>query len=155
MKTKALSLLALGAVVLASVVSAADDRPKITLPSTQPAQKQVKLFKIATINGAQALREFEHNVQVLQAERQAAVDLQNAMNKETDAKKKKDLKAKFDAAAAKLDADNATMSKAYGFSITRNYQMEYESANIYVEVTDEEAAKLEAEQNAAAQKAKK
>jgi hypothetical protein len=38
------------------------------------------------------------------------------------------------------------MEKAYGFSLSRNYTIEIEKANVYMIVTDEEAAKIEAAQ---------
>ena len=36
------------------------------------------------------------------------------------------------------------MQKAYGFSLSRNYTMEIETAHIYMQVTDEEAARVDA-----------
>ena len=150
MKTKLLSFVALGAVVFATVLGAADDHSKSATAAS--AQKPTKLFKIATINGAQAVREFDHNVQVLKAERQQWLELQAAYNIETDAKKKKELKTKVDAATAKFESDSATMNKTYRFTLARNYEVEVEAINIYVQVTDEEAATIEAEQKAAAQK---
>jgi hypothetical protein len=151
MKQPTLLIVALGAVLTLSGFAAESKSSSPTLP---PATKQIKLFKIATINGAQANREFQTNVQLMQNERQAVIELNNAFENEKDAAKKKELKTKLDAALAKLNSDNAKMEKAYGFSIVRNYVMEIETANIYLQVTDEEAAKLEAEQKEQ-QKAKK
>jgi basic membrane lipoprotein Med (substrate-binding protein (PBP1-ABC) superfamily) len=106
--------------------------------------KQQKVVKVATITGADAVHEFQHNVSVLQNELQAAKDLQAQVDKATDKKKKKDLQAELDAAMKKLDADNAVMAKHYGFSLTRNYVIDPEVINIYTVVSDEEAAKVEA-----------
>lgn len=114
------------------------------------ASAQQKLVRIATLNGTDANREFQANVQLLQTQRQAAVELNAAMEKEKDAKKKKEIKTQLDQLLAKLNDNNAKMQKAYGFSLTRNYVVEIEKANIYLLVTDEEAATIEK-----AEKAKK
>ncbi len=134
---------------------AASKAPAAT--AAQPAQK--KLVKVVTLNSPAAVRAFQHDVQVMQAQRQVVLELKAALDKESNPQKKKDLKQRYDAALAKLETDNAAMTKGYGFSLARNYTMEVESASIYMEVTDEEAArvveaakKAEAEQ---AQKAKK
>jgi len=142
MKRNTLTLLALGAVLLTAgfALGQAQTSPAAAAP------KQQKLFKVATLNGVKANQEFQSNVQLLQAQRQAAIELNAAMEKEKDAKKKKELKAQVDAVVAKLNENNAAMLKTYGFSLTRNYTIEIETANIYMMVTDEEAAKLEAEQ---------
>ncbi len=115
-------------------------------PATPGAPKQQKLALVATLNGVKANQEFQSNVQLLQAQRQAALELTNAVSKETDAKKKKDLQAQLDVLIAKLKENNAAMEKAYGFSLSRNYTIEIEKANVYMLVTDEEAAKVEAAQ---------
>jgi hypothetical protein len=107
------------------------------------AAKPQKLVRIATLNTVQANREFQNNVQLLQNQRAAAVELTAAVEKEKDAKKKKELKTQLDALLAKLNENNNAMQKAYGFSLSRSYTMEIETAHIYMLVTDEEAAKIE------------
>ena len=114
----------------------------------QPAAKPQKMVKVATINSVQANKEFQTNVQLLQTQRQTAIELNAAMEKEKDAKKKQELKARIDAVIAKLNENNAAMQKAYGFSLTRNYTMEVEVSHVYMLVTDEEAAKIEQAQKA-------
>lgn len=154
MKRNLLPLLALVAACVASGLTFA--QTKAAAPAAAaPAPKQQKLVKVATLNGVQANKEFQSNLQLVQAQRQGAQALSEAMEKEKDAKKKKELKAQFDTAVAKLNENNAAMQKAYGFSLTRNYTMEIETSHIYLLVTDEEAAKIEQEQKAAEQKAKK
>jgi hypothetical protein len=121
-----------------------------------PAPAQQKLLRIATLDSAETNREFQANVQLLQNQRQAAVELNAAMEKEKDAKKKKEIKAQLDQLLTTLNDNNAKMQKAYGFSLTRNYVVEIEKANIYLLVTDEEAAQIEkAEKAEKAAKAKK
>ena len=111
--------------------------------------KQQKLLKVSTLKTAEANREFQANVQLLQAQRQGAIQLNTEMEKETNAAKKKDLKAQLDALMAKLNENNEKMRKAYGFSLDRNYTLEIETAHVYMLVTEEEAAKIEAAQKAA------
>lgn len=152
MKRSILHLLALSAAFMAAGFALGQTK---TAAPTPAAPKQQKLVKVATLNGVQANKEFQSNLQLVQAQRQAALALTETMEKEKDAKKKKDLKTQLDAAMAKLNENNAAMQKAYGFSLTRNYTMEIETSHIYLLVSDEEAAKIEQEQKAAEEKAKK
>ena len=48
--------------------------------------------------------------------------------------------------------DNQKMVKAYGFSLDRAYTLSVEKADVYMIVSDEEAAKIEKTQAAAAKK---
>ena len=146
------SLLTVGAVLAQSGASKSTPAPA---PAAAPAaQKQQKLIRVSTLNTIQANQEFQNNVQILQTQRQQAVELNAALEKEKDATKKKDLKAKLDAAMAKLNDDNQKMVKAYGFSLERNYTLVVETAHVYMFVSDEEAAKFEKDQAAAAAKEK-
>ena len=145
MKRPILSLLALAATLFTAgfVLGQAPGAPAAA------AAKPPKLVKVATISGVQANKDFQGNVQLLQAQRQAAVELTEAVKKEKDAKKKKEIETQLDAVLKKLNENNAAMQKAYGFSLTRNYTMEVEVAHIYLQVTDEEAAKIEQAEKAA------
>lgn len=126
----------------------------IALAADKPAEapKPQKLVKVASLNTVEANAEFQRNVQIVQAQRQLAVELNSAMEKEKDAKKKADLQKQRDEALAKLNENNAKMAQAYGFSITRNYTMEVEKSHIYMLVSEEEAAQIEKNQ---AEQAKK
>ena len=117
-----------------------------------PAGTQQKLVRVSTLNTIEANREFQANVQLLQAQRQAAIEIDAAHKKETDPAKKKELKARLDAVIAKLNENNDGMRKTYGFSIDRNYTVVIETAHVYMFVTDEEAAKIEAAAKAEAAK---
>lgn len=146
MKRHHLSILALAATLMTAGFALGQAQSGT---AAAPA-KQQKLVRVTTLSSVQANREFQANVQLLQTQRQAAIELTAALEKEKDAAKKKELKTQLDAIVAKLTENNAAMQKAYGFSLTRNYTMEVEVAHIYMLVTDEEAAKIEQ-----AQKAKK
>jgi len=119
-----------------------------TLPAAQPAAKAdapkaQKLVQVSTLNTIEANREFQANVQLLQAQRQAAVELNTAIEREKDSAKQKELKGRLDALMAKLNENNALMRKTYGFSLDRNYSVVIEKAHVYMFVTEEEAAQLE------------
>ncbi len=149
MKRHLLSLLLLsGSLVTAGYLFGQTKQPAVSVPTAPPPQK---LVRVATLNTVQANREFQANVQLLQRQRQIAVELSSAVEKEKDAAKKKELRAQLEKAVAQLNDNNEKMQKAYGFSLTRNYTLEIEVAHIYLQATDEEAAKVEA----AAQKAQK
>ena len=117
--------------------------------------KQQKLVRVSTLNTIEANREFQTNVQLLQAQRQAVIELNAAYEKETNPSKKKDLKTQADAVLAKLNENNEKMRKTYGFSIDRNYTVVIETSHVYMFVTDEEAAKIEAAAKAEVAKQKK
>ena len=138
--------------LLAGSVAFAQNAPNSALG--QQGQKPQKLVKIATLPTAEVNREFQRNVQLLQAQRQALIEMNTAYEKETNPVKKAEMKKALDENMAKLNENNDRMAKAYGFSLTRNYTMEIVSSNIYTYVTDEEAAaveKAEKEQAAKAQ----
>lgn len=156
MKRTTLTLLALGTSLLTGGYMLGQGQPKATAPAPAAAAPQQKLVRVATLNNVQANREFQSNVQLLQSQRQAAIELNSAWEKEKDATKKKELKAQLDALMAKLNENNQAMVKTYGFSLDRNYAMEIEVAHVYMLVSDEEAAKIEQAEKAktATEKAK-
>ena len=149
-----LQLLSLVLGLAATRLAAAESAPKKTDPAPA-AEKQQKLVRVSTLNTIEANREFQANVQLMQVQRQAAIELNNAHEKETDATKKKELKTQLDGVLAKLNENNDKMRKAYGFSIDRNYTLVVETAHVYMFVTDEEAAKVEEAAKAEAAKQKK
>ncbi len=106
------------------------------------AATQTSLVKISTIEGKAANDEFTRNVQVLQAERQDIVKLNTATNEAAaGSAARKALQTQLDAAVARLDTDNKTMAKTYGYSILRNYVRIPEVSEIYIVLTEEEIAK--------------
>lgn len=105
------------------------------------ASQQTALVKIATIDGKAANDEFTHNVQVLQAQRQEIVRMNEAMNAAADDKTHAELQAKLDAAVKRLDTDNQTMAKSYGYTILRNYVRVPEKSEVFIVLTEAEIAK--------------
>ncbi|MDP3072967.1 MAG: hypothetical protein Q8N18_21925 [Opitutaceae bacterium] len=125
------------------------------LAQSAPATpKQQRLIHVSTLNTIEANQAFQNNVQIMQARRQELLVAKDALDKETNAAKKKDLKTKVDALLAKLNEDNQTMLKAYGFTLERNYTIAPVVSHVYMMVTDEEAARFDKEQAAAAKKKK-
>lgn len=154
MTNQILRLLTAGTVLVAATnLIAAETAAKAAAPAAEA--KQQKLVRVSTLNSIEANREFQANVQLVQAQRQAAVELNAAHDKETDAAKKKELKTQLDAVLAKLNENNEKMRKTYGFSIDRNYSLVIETSHVYMFVTDEEAAKIEEAAKAEAAKQKK
>ena len=110
--------------------------------ASNPSQQQSVLVKVASIDGMAANEEFTRNVQVIQSQRQEIVKLNASTNEApagSDARKA--LQSQLDAAVKKLEADNETMSKSYGYSIMRNYVRVPENSQIFVVLTEEEIAK--------------
>jgi len=110
--------------------------------ASNPSQQQSVLVKVAGIDGLDANEEFTRNVQVIQSQRQEIVKL-NASTNEAAAgsDERKALQTQLDAAVKKLETDNQTMAKSYGYSILRNYVRVPEVSQIFVVLTDEEIAK--------------
>lgn len=150
MKRSSFILLALSAALFTAGSMSAQN--KAGKAPAAPAPTQQKLVRVATLNTIEANREFQANMQLLQAQRQAAVELNSAYEKEKDGKKKKELKTRLDELMARLNENNEKMQKAYGFSLTRNYTMQIEKSHIYLLVSDEEAAKIEKAQAEAEKK---
>ena len=147
MKKTSLGMIALGASLFAAGIMLGENAPKAATPA--PADKPQKLVRVSTLSTVEANREFQANVQVMQGLRQQFIEANAAADKETNATKKKELKAKADDLFAKLNENNQKMVKAYGFSLDRNYLLVVEVAHVYMAVSEEEAARYEKEQAAA------
>lgn len=113
------------------------------------ANAQQKFVKVSTLGSIEANQEFQRNVQIVRAQRQQAVQLNAAIEKETDAAKKAELSKALEELMTNLNNNNAQMAKTYGFSLNRNYTMVVEKAHIYMFVTDEEAAAIQQKIDAA------
>ena len=111
------------------------------------APGQQKFVQVCSLNTAQANQGFQRNVQILQAQRQQAVQLQNQINTATAEDQKQQLREQLNAVMAKLNENNQLMVKTYGFSLTRNYTRVVETAHVYMYVSPEEAARYEAAQD--------
>ena len=126
--------------VIASVSLSASAQNDTSSAASQAAQ-QTQLVKLSTIEGKAANDEFTRNVQVLQAQRKEIVKLNEATNAAPAGKGHDDLQAQLDAALKRLETDNQTMVKTYGYSILRNYVRIPEKSEIFIVLTPEEIAK--------------
>ena len=115
--------------------------PASGAPADAATAAQPMLVKVATIEGKAANDEFTRNVQVVQAQRQEIVRMNEAVNAAPEGAERDALKAKLDDAVKKLDADNQLMAKTYGYSILRNYVRVPEKSEIFIVLTPEEIEK--------------
>lgn len=118
-------------------------------PAAQAEQEQQRIVRVATLNSVEANQEFQRNVQILQARRQQIVDLQSQLERAASESARERIQDEIDEALARLNDDNQTMIEAYGFSLNRNYTMVVERSHIFMFVSEEEAALIEAEAEAA------
>ena len=153
MKKTTLGLLALTAslFVVGALLAQSGASKAAPAPAAAPAKPQ-KLIKVCTLSSVQANQEFQSNIQFMQAQRQLVIETNAAFEKEPNAAKKKEIKAKLDDLLAKLNENNQKMVQAYGFSLDRTYTLAVEKADVYMLVSDEEAVKFEKAQAAAAKK---
>ena len=121
--------------------TAASAQPTNSTSASNPSQNKSVLVKVATIDGVVANDEFTRNVQVIQAQRQEIGRLNEVLQKADAGAARGQAQAQLDAAVKKLEADNQTMSKTYGYSIMRNYVRVPDVSQILVVLTEEEIAK--------------
>ena len=126
--------------VIASVSLSASAQNDTSSVASQAAQ-QTELLKLRPLEGKAVNDEFTYNVQVLQAQRTEIVKLNQATNAAPAGKGHDELQAKLDAALKRLETDNQTMMKTYGYSIYRNYVRTLEKSEVFIVLTPEEIAK--------------
>ncbi|WP_145928496.1 hypothetical protein OH491_24805 [Termitidicoccus mucosus] len=130
-------------------------KPEVaSAPAAAPAnypqiieQNDQKLAFVSAIRSVELNREFQHNVQVLQAQRTGVVELKKRVD-EAKPEEKDALQKQLDEALKNLDANNTIMTKTYGFSLLRNYVIFFAKTRLYTPLNDEEFAKLSPEDRA-------
>ncbi|MDR2674744.1 MAG: hypothetical protein LBC18_07730 [Opitutaceae bacterium] len=110
-------------------------------------QNGQKLAFVSAIRSVELNREFQHNVQVLQAKHANFVELKKRVD-EAKPEEKDALQKQLDEALKNLDADNTVMTRTYGFSLLRNYVIFFAKTRLYTPLNDEEFAKLSPEDRA-------
>lgn len=113
-----------------------------------------KLIHMSTLNGP-AVQAFERDYKIIQANREAAVQLRAQAERLPAGEEKTKADEAFAAAEKKLNDDNAAMTKAYGFSLTRNYVAEPQAGIFFVALTQEEVERAVAQQKAEGEAAPK
>lgn len=107
-----------------------------------------KLALVSTIKTVEANREFQNNVNVVQKQREIAIDLKKRLDQALTPGEKAELQKRLDETVKSLDQNNALMAKTYGFSLLRNYVISFVKTRLYSPLTDEEFAKMPAEEKA-------
>lgn len=110
----------------------------------QDGQQTQKLVKVANLGTFELNQEFDKNVRLVQTQRTALIQLMQAQEAETDSAKKEERQKQIDQLTAKLNDNNQKMYETYGFTLNRNYTRAIVNSAIFMHVTDEEAAKIEA-----------
>lgn len=111
-------------------------------------QNGQKLALVATIKTVVANREFQNNVNVVQQQRNAALELKQRLDQAFTAAEKAAVQKKLDETLKSLDSNNALMVKTYGFSLMRKYVLSFVKTRLYTPLTDEEYAKASPEEKA-------
>lgn len=120
--------------------------------SAQDKGSEKQLLKMSTLSSVEANQEFQRNVQIMQLQRQRVIQLQNQIEQAQTKELKKSLKKELKVATKKLNENNELMVKTYGFSLNRNYVLVVEKAHIYLEISKDEAKKIEAEKQSTKKK---
>ena len=111
-------------------------------------QNGQKLALVSTIKTVAANREFQNNVNIVQRQREIAIGLKKRIDEALTLGEKDALQKELDKTIKSLDANNALMSKTYGFSLLRNYVISFVSTRLYTPLTDEEFEKVTPEDKA-------
>ncbi|MDR2429703.1 MAG: hypothetical protein LBD14_02180 [Puniceicoccales bacterium] len=111
-------------------------------------QNGQKLVLVATIKTVAANREFQNNVNVVQKQRNFAVELKQRLDQAFTSAEKAAIQKKLDETLKSLDSNNALMVKTYGFSLMRKYVLSFAKTRLYTPLTDEEYEKTSPEEKA-------
>lgn len=104
-------------------------------------QNGQKFIHVSTIGTVDANRQFMQNVNLVNQQRQQIALLDEA-RKIVSAQETRDaLTKEIEAAAKKLEENNATMAKSYGYSLARKYIHAIVKTRIFIKLTDEEYKK--------------
>ena len=115
-------------------------------------KKKLKLIKISSLNSAKANKEFNRNVQLVRAQRDRLIDLQQQLQEADDDKKKAQLEEEQKQLREKFQGNNQLMQDTYGFSLRHNYYMQVEKSSIYLIVTEAEFDRITKEIKARSEK---
>lgn len=153
MTKKIVSALALAAFTLSAYAEADDDaifhndNNTKSMPNATSSkldfieQNGQKFIHVSTISTVDANRQFMQNVNLVNQQRQRIAILDEARKIVSSQETRDGLTKEIEAAVKKLDEDNATMAKAYGYSLTRKYIHAIEKTRIFIKLTDEEYKK--------------
>lgn len=115
-----------------------------TAASSSEASPKEKYIRLLTLDSIESNQAFRQSIQKLTAQRQRILQLTHQLPNETDSKKKTSLGKRLEAEIQVFDALNQKLKKTYGFSFDEPYIQDIEKAYLYLFLTEEEAAQLEA-----------
>ncbi len=104
-----------------------------------------RYVQVSTINGIDANNEFQRNTDLVQAQRQLVINLNDQIGLATSNESRAALQEQYDQALAKLNENNQQMLETYGYSLNRNYVRVIDKSQIFMAVSEEEAARVEAD----------
>ena len=126
--------------------------PFLLLGQGKPANQDLELVKIASLNTIDANKEFQKNVQLVQQQRALAVQILSKIEKTQDKEEHDKLQKQLDSLQKKLNDNNQLMFKTYGFTLNRNYVLTVEKAHVHMWVTKDEAASINAKNGSTEEK---
>jgi len=104
-----------------------------------------KAIKVSSFNSFKAYQEFQKNLNLINRQRERVKQLQAWMQAAPQVQRP-DIRMELETVLAKLNENNRKMYETYGYSLTRNYTIITNQADLYMFVTPEEYEKWEAEQ---------
>lgn len=114
-----------------------------------------RLLQTAEIRGLDLVVQFDQFTKVLQARRDAVIQLTQLVQRATDLEEKTRIQAQLDQTAALLNQGNKEMAESVGYSITHNYEVEVLESKFVILLNQEEVNQFEgavrANQQSAAQ----
>lgn len=104
-------------------------------------QNGQKFIHVSTIGTVEANRQFMRNVNLVNQQRRQIALLEEARKIVSSEDARSALAKEIDAAAKKLEENNATMAKSYGYSLARKYIHAVVKTRIFIKLTDDEYKK--------------
>lgn len=104
-------------------------------------QNGQKFIHVSTIGTVEANRQFMRNVNLVNQQRRQIALLEEARKIVSTEDARSALAKEIDAAAKKLEENNATMAKSYGYSLARKYIHAVVKTRIFIKLTDDEYKK--------------
>ena len=113
-----------------------------------------RLLQTAEIRGLDLVVQFDQFAKVLQARRDAFLQLTELLKRSTNEEEKARIKTQLDQTAELLEKGNKEMAESVGYSITHNYEIEVLESKFVILLNQEEVNQVQnlfAKQQAAAQ----
>ncbi len=102
-----------------------------------------RLLQTAEIRGLEFVVQFEQFVKVLQARRDAFLQLTELLKRATTDEQKKSIQTQLDQATELLDKGNKEMAESVGYSLTHNYEIEVLEAKFVFLLNQEEVNQVQ------------